>query len=138
MHNNIFFYDPRIDTCLPWPELMNNVPLTTSLMPASSKFCTGQVKSHQSIWARKNFVLQNLNFQIVSCLQWKTTQHFKRVILLIPFCSSELRFFIQDFDFSLYASNESRFYIMHVYSGIQLEGFSTWLIKDERVPIFLR
>jgi hypothetical protein len=42
--------------------------------------------------------------------------------LLIPFCSSELRFFIQDFDFSLYASDESRFYIMHVYSGIQLEG----------------
>jgi hypothetical protein len=44
--------------------------------------------------------------------------------LLIPFCSSELRFFIQDFDFSLYASDESRFYIMHVYS--QLLAHDRW------------
>ena len=64
------------------------------------------------------------NFQISSRLQWNTTQHFKRVILFIPFCSSERRFVIRDFAFSLYPSEESRFYIMHVYSDIQLEAFS--------------
>ena len=103
-----------------------SVLLTTSPLPASSKFCTRQVKTYQSLarWASKNVVLQNLNFQISSRLQGKSTQHFKRVISFIPFCSSELRFVIWDFAFSLYASDESRFYIMHVYSDLQLEGFS--------------
>jgi hypothetical protein len=99
-----------------------SVPLTTSRLVI---FFTGQVKRYQSLARRdsKNFVLQNLNFQISSHLQWKTTQHFKRVILFIPFWSSELRFVIRDFTFSLYASGESRFYIMHIYSNLQLEGF---------------
>ena len=99
-------------------------------MPVSSKFCTGQVKTYRLV--SKYFVLQNLIFQISSRLQWKTTRHFKRVISCIPFCSSELRFVIQDFIFSIYAPDESHFYIMHVYSDLQLEGFSGVIFTTDK------
>jgi len=53
----------------------------------------------------------------------------------------ELRFVIRDFAFCLYASNESSFYIMHVYSDLQLEGFSGRYLYNSlknRVTIFVR
>jgi len=53
----------------------------------------------------------------------------------------ELRFVIRDFAFSLYASNESSFYIMHVYSDLQLDGFSGRYLYNSlknTVTIFVR
>ena len=120
-----------------------SVPLTTSSMPTSSKFWTGPVKTYQSLarWASKYFVLQNLIFQISSRLQWKTPQHFKRVISFMPFCSSELRFVIQDFTVSLCAPMNHVFTSCTFTASFNLKAFpalSLLLVKEPRVPIFVR